>query len=207
MVLLLICACGAGALAWYVKADPEAAHVSKVLKTAVDAGPDTTVVVHHRRHQTEAATDDSQNDPGTPDQVQVPEMKDQDVTLKSEKTDVPSGEDPKKFIAEEVVKDVSLENVRVHGVDVHNGVAVINFAGDIDAGMGSEQEAHFLKELQKGFGQFPEVRRIEIDKDGEPLEELGHIDLSDPLPVIRPGESDSDQGSPSAQGPDAMPLE
>ena len=204
MVLLLFCALGVGALAWYVKADPKAAHVTKLARNTDDFGDDAPeVTVHTHRHARPADDGDTAPETKSSEQIRLPEIKGEDVSLQSDKVDVPDGEDSKKFLAERVVKDLSLSNVTVHGVDVRNGVAVINFGGDIDAGMGSEQEGNFLKELQTGFGQFSQIKRIEIDKEGEPLESLGHIDLTDPIPVTRPGESESG----SEQGSGAMPLE
>ena len=183
MVLMLMGALGVGALAWYVKSDPKAAHVAQIAPSAdyTESKPP----IHHRRK-----VEDTEDKTGAP--VQVPELQGDKVALTSDKVEVPDGEDAKKFIAEAVVKDISLENVKVLGVEVRHGVAVINFGGDIDAGMGSQQEGRMLTELQMGFGQFPEVRRIEIDKEGERLDSLGHIDLTEPISVIRPGESESD---------------
>jgi hypothetical protein len=191
MVLMLMGALGVGALAWYVKGDPAAAHVAKAAPSAdyTEAKPPT----HRQRRKPE----DSEEKTAT--MVQVPELQGDKVALTSDKVEVPDGEDSKKFIAEAVVRDVNLQNVKVLGVEVRHGVAVINFGGDIDSGMGSQQEGQFLTELEKGLGQFPEVRRIEIDKEGQPLDSLGHIDLTEPISVIRPGESDSESDAKPAE--------
>jgi hypothetical protein len=186
VVLLLVGVCGVGALALYVKSDPLAAKVPvdmrrtddqpavKVERPTVTTGP---IETPRPAKQTES--------------VLIPSFAGGQVGSEMAKQDVPEGKDPKVFLAEEIVKGAKIENARVLGVDVHNGTAVINFADGIDTGMGSDQEALFITALQKGYGQFPEVSKLEIDKEGQPLESVGgHIDLTDGLTVTRPGSSD-----------------
>ena len=64
----------------------------------------------------------------------------------------------------------------------------MNYNAAVGKGMGSMEEGSFIRALQVGFGQFEDVDRISVESGGKPLES-GHVDLTDPLPVIRPGQN------------------
>ena len=187
LVLMLIGACGVGALAWYVKAEPRAAKVPADLRRQ-DSSPDVEI---SRPKRVETPTDEPA--PAHEAQtVMLPVFADDKVGTDMKQVSVPDGQDPKIFLVGEIAKGSHVE-ARVLGVDVHNGTAVLNFGNGIDDGMGSDQEALFISALQKAFAQFPEVKRLELDKESKPLESLGgHIDLTDGLPVTQPGASPSD---------------
>lgn len=187
VVLLLIGVCGVAALALYIKSDPRAARVAADMRRPDDesvASKPSPSIVHTEPRETSPSTE--------PQSILVPSIEDGKLGSEMAKTEVPDGKDPKVFLTEQIVKGVKLDNARVLGVDVRNGTAVINFGDGIDSGMGSDQEGLFLNALQKAFGQFPEVQKLELDKEGQPLDSVGgHIDLSDGLPVTRPGSSDA----------------
>ncbi len=191
LIFMLVGIGGAGALAWYVKNEPGAARVPADLRVTQ---PEPSVHIE-RPTRTETPTDGITK-PAT-QTILLPVIHDGKLSPETTKAEVPEGKDPKVFVTEEIVKAAKIDNARVLGVDVHNGVAAINFANGIDSGMGSEQEGLFLTALQQAFAQFPEVRKLELDKEGQPLESLGgHIDLTDGLPVAAPAPS-----APKPSGP------
>jgi hypothetical protein len=182
VVLLLIAIGGAGALAWYVKNDPNAARVTGDLRRP-DEAPAPPLV---RQDQTQPSVEE-QPKPTQAQTVELPVIRDGKLSAETAKADVPYGKDPKLFLAEEIVKAVKLDNAQVLNVDVRNGTAVINFGKGVDGGMGSDQEGLFLSSLQQGFAQFPEVKNLELDMEGQKLDSIGgHIDLSEGLPVGSP---------------------
>jgi hypothetical protein len=188
--LFFIGALGVGALAIYVKSDPNAARVlAPMAKPSASSDENVAVHRHHARHTDE---DDGQSSDSSG--VYLPEIRDEHPTLKSERTEVPDGKDPMQFVAEQTLKTIRLQGVRVLNVDVRNGVAAINFDDQIDSGMGSTQEGQFLDALELAFGQFPNVKSIEIEKEGEALDSLGHIELSGPQPVTHPPTGPDDGG-------------
>jgi hypothetical protein len=187
LVLMLIGVCGVGALAWYVKAEPKAAQVPADLRRSEPPTPEVRI---SRRSPSEETQETAPSH--TEKTVMVPVFADDKVAMDMQQTTVPEGKDPKAFLVEEVAKGSHVE-AKILGVDVHNGVAVINFGNGIDDGMSSDQEALFISALQKAFSQFDDVQKLELDKESQPLESLGgHIDLTDGLPVLRPGSAPSD---------------
>ena len=184
LTLALIGACGVAAIAFYVKSDPSAAHVPPALRAP---GREAAVELDPRPTESSPRHKSSRSPKAQGASVFLPEIAGEDATLASNSTELPEGSDAKVFLTEHVLKAENLSNVKVLGVSVKGGTATIDFGDGVDDGMGSSQEASFLKALQLGFGQFPEVSKIQITKKGQPLDSLGgHIELTDPLPVLRP---------------------
>lgn len=92
-----------------------------------------------------------------------------------------------KFVGDKVAEAAHFDGAKVLGVEVRDHVAFVSFNNALQQGMGSMEEGAFLRALQLGYGQFSDVDKIAVQVDGKPLES-GHVDLSEPLPVIRPGE-------------------
>lgn len=183
LVLMLIGALGVGALAWYVKAEPGAARVRQPAEASVSERS-----FAHRHHSAAPKADDDQEPTqgqSEHEAVFVPTINGPDVTLSKTKREVPDGQQPKEFLVQEVLKADGIDGVKLLGVTMRGNTAVLNFSGDFN--MGSMQEGAFLKALQNAFGQYQDVEYIEIDQDGHPLDSLEHIDLTDPVTVIRPG--------------------
>ncbi len=189
LTFVFIGALGVGALALYVKTVPGASVVPAALHRHVEQSAPLV-----RRHHTKPTVENASEEESQGQRVRLPAIQGGKVSLAEDQTDVPAGLDPKVFVAQSVLKEDRVEGVRVMGVELRNGVAVINFSNGIDEGMGSMQEGAFLNALKAGFGQFPEVKTIQIYQDGEPLDSLGHIDLTDPISVTRPN-GDSAQSS------------
>jgi len=193
LILAMIGSMGIGALAYYVKAEPGAAKVPAVSAPA-DPQPTLTIRSHPRKHYRAPADDTNQ----VSAEVYVPEITGPNAKLGSASTEVPSGVDPMMFVADKCLKEANVDDVKILSVDVNNGVAVLNFDKQIDSGMGSEQEASFLKALQVSFGQFANIRSIQIEKDNEPVDTLGSIDVSKPLNVVR-GDEPASRSSKSVE--------
>ncbi len=102
---------------------------------------------------------------------------------------VPDGEDPKAFVTRETIQGLGLSTVQSRGVKLDGGTAVLDFNAAVRDGLGSSEEGDLLKALQMALGQFSDVDSIRIAVDGQVVEELGHVEVAEPLPVIRPSAS------------------
>lgn len=193
LILALTGALGVGALAYYVKVEPGAAKVPAALARQENSR-------HENFTRADRAASEQDEPAAKPSRVSTevytPEINGNEANLTRSSMTVPHGQDPLKFVAEKCLKEANVEDVRVLSVDLKRGIVVLNFDGSIDGGMGSNQEGSFLKALQVSFGQFPNVRRIELEKENEPLTSLGNIEISGPLNVIRSGNSADHSATP-----------
>ncbi len=103
---------------------------------------------------------------------------------------LPQGEDPRKFAVNAFLQASGIPQpaARVLGVDLRDGVARLDFDEGFGPGFGSMDEATLVNGIRATLGQFPEVDLVELYVSGERIQDLGHLDLSEPQPVIRPEE-------------------
>ena len=187
---------GVGTLAYYVKATPQATRVPDEVR--VPDKPKASRSEDAPKIRTEKPTPVRRRTVQT-DVVRLPVFGDEisDMELAKGETPVPSGGDAMRFLAERILEAAHFDGARVVEIEVRDHVAFVNFNDAVQRGMGSMEEGAFLRAFQIGFGQFTDVDRVSLETAGKPLES-GHVDLAEPLRVIRPGES----------GPaDPMPVE
>lgn len=110
----------------------------------------------------------------------------QNVSFASEPAKVPKGEDPMLFAVNEFLKHIKATTIVAEGVRIDHKVAMIDFPAGTVFSFGSEEEATFLNGLRSTIGQFQAVDSIELYVGGQRVDEMGHIEITDPLPVIRP---------------------
>lgn len=127
-------------------------------------------------------------------QVVVPSMKDEKLTFQNHQEVVPEGMDPMVFVINKYLTDSKVvpATARALKVELKDGVALIDFTPAFDQTYGSDDERILLTGLRTTMGQFPNVEKIQFFVDGKPVETLGNVELSDPLPVIRPGQASPD---------------
>lgn len=118
--------------------------------------------------------------------LMLPVVHGEDVVLSSAADQPAQGEEPAVFLANASLKAVHAEGARALSVQIKDRVALIDFSSEIQDGMGSSQEANFLKALQVSLGQLPDVDKVQITIGGQPIESLGHFDANEPIEVIRP---------------------
>lgn len=189
IVLMLGGAIGVGALAYYVKSTPDASHIPVEIKRNDQKKHSEEVSPKPEATSTEVKP--------TGPTVRLPVIGDEDINLSRNETPVPEGQQPMHFVAQSVADAVKIDGAKVLGIDVRDHVAIVNFNAAVEKGMGSMEEGKFLQALQIGFGQFKDIDRIAIESEGAPMTS-GHVDLSDPLPVVRPGEKPSDDPGPKS---------
>ena len=199
IVFVLAGTLGVGALAYYVTSTPKASRV-----------PDEIRVVRHTETKPEPSKEISDAKPEHPEPtrtihaatVRLPVFGDDisDMALDKRETPVPSGQDGMKFIAQRIADAAHFDGVRALNVDVRDHVAIVGYNGALAKGMGSMEEGAFLRALQVGFGQFTQIDKVSVESDGQPLQS-GHVDLSEPLPVVRPGATSPEGGEPKSGEP------
>ena len=180
-MLVLIGAMGAGVLAYYVQSSPSAQRVPAALrKPEVEVHSSTSRPANPPSVNVEVEAKPV-------DGVRVPKLNGGNVSLVAPETAPAEGEDPKTFVASHVLTAAGLSNVRCLGVQVRESVALVEFSKELADGVGSMEEGDFVKMLEVGFGQFSDVKKVQILIDGKPIDTLGHLELTDPLPVSEPG--------------------
>lgn len=176
LALAIVGASGLVALGAYVKFTP----ADKVPPELHRIDPDKTP---SRSSGLVRSTDETT---ATPVEVLVPRLSGEQLELKKTTTT----EDPKAFVVSTALSLMKVDKTTVKSVTVESGVAKVDLEGDVPIGIGSDQESILMKAIQMGLGQFPEVDHIQFVSSGQPLETLGgHLEVTDPVSVIRPGQS------------------
>lgn len=177
LILVLVGAAVFAATAAYVKFLPQAHVVDYPLNVGlkVDRADDDAPVQPERHVESRQKTTFS-----------VPSVRGDDVVLSTSPDQPAPGEDPAVFLANQSLKAVHADGAKALSVTVKDHVAMIDFSPEIEDGFGSSQEASFIKALQVSLGQLPEVDRFQITVNGQPIDSLGHFELTDPVDVIRP---------------------
>ena len=176
---------GVGTLAYYVKSTPEAARVPEAIRVPPKSKtPKVSVALIEEKKPEKAEARSTRAET-----VRLPVFGDDisDMELNKTKTTLPQGTDAMGYVAERIVEAAHFDGTRVLDVQVRDHVAFVQFNDAVERGMGSMQEGAFLRAFQIGFGQFTDVDKVVLESEGKPLES-GHVDLSEPLAVIRPGE-------------------
>ena len=111
-----------------------------------------------------------------------------DVKYRSTEIDVPPGADPRQFAVEQFVaayptapKGTKVKSVKVSGLE-----ATVDLSSQASTGFGSGDEAAFVNGILTTLGQFKDIGTVTITVEGQPIETLGHLELSGPQNVIRP---------------------
>lgn len=75
------------------------------------------------------------------------------------------------------------KDARVKSIKIKDRIATLDFSEAIYGGYGSEDEQTLVKGILETMSQFKNVGWVKFTVGGEPLDSLGHLDLSDPQPV------------------------
>ncbi len=128
--------------------------------------------------------------------VFTPKMDGATPVLEEQHLDVPKGEDPAVFSVNEFLtrSHVTPDGAKLLGVDVDpEGVATLSFNQKFRQSYGSTDEKTLLDGIRSSLGQFPKIKRIRFTIEGEILESLGNVDLSEPIDVLpEPADGPSD---------------
>lgn len=95
-----------------------------------------------------------------------------------------SAKEPELGAANAMLKTLGYKDFNFVDFQVsEDGSAILDVTGGIRNGFSSGEEADFVRALQVCLGQFPNVKSVILKVDGEKLDTLGHLELSDPILV------------------------
>jgi len=177
VAVMLLALCGAGVLAAYVKMSPQAAHVTG---EASQPSPEVSVTSHATKQP------DFQAETNAP-HLLVPSILKNDIALFKSAGLPPEGVRPEVFLVNETLTSLQIDGARAVGIDVKDHLALVDFNTGIERGYGTIEEGYLIKSLQMALGQFKDIDKFQVVVEGKTVESLGNIDLTEPVPVIRPG--------------------
>lgn len=104
-----------------------------------------------------------------------------------EREKTPEGAEPKAYAVNAFLKksNIFTADFQVEKVIVDQRVAMV-YMPDSDMSLGSQDEATFLLGLRSALGQFGDIDFVELYIGGQKVDALGHEELDNPMPVIRP---------------------
>ncbi|RYG86069.1 hypothetical protein EON77_04460 [bacterium] len=111
-----------------------------------------------------------------------------------------SGEDARERSLAATLKSLGYGDVRVLKVDVEKGAAMVDVNPALTSeGFSSTSEAALIEALQRTLGQFEDVKTFQLRIDGQIVDSLGHLELGEPIKVLREGEKSDPSDSPSRE--------
>lgn len=109
------------------------------------------------------------------------------------------GEDPHARSLAATVKSLGYSDVRILKVNVESEAAMVDVSPALTSeGFSSTSEAALLEAMARTLGQFSEIKTFQLRIDGQIVDTLGHLELSEPTKVIRPGDRSEDRADDSA---------
>lgn len=96
-----------------------------------------------------------------------------------------AGQDRMLFAVNEYLGGLAFvrKEARVKSIKVNDRIATLDFTEAIYGGYGSEDEQTLVKGILETMSQFKDIGWVKFTVGGEPLDSLGHLDLTDPQPV------------------------
>lgn len=191
LIVAMVATMGVVGFAAYVKMSPNAARVPDDLRRSTSL-EQPLVRPAQRKHEPDVEVTSRKVD------LLIPAVVDGEVKLSKPASEVPKGMNPMVFATTETLKSFGVEDGRALGVQVKDKTALLDVNEQlVDHGFGSTEEGQVIKALQMVLGQFSQIDRFELIFDGNKVDSLGSIDLTDPIPVVRPGQTEPNDPAPS----------
>ncbi|HLO98088.1 MAG TPA: GerMN domain-containing protein [Fimbriimonas sp.] len=81
------------------------------------------------------------------------------------------------------LKNRNMGRIRVIGVAVTKGNAVLDMNSAVLNGFGSQEESSFIEVIRKNLSGYDSIKTFQIRVDGEILTSLSHFEMIEPVPV------------------------
>lgn len=176
LILVAFGVLGLGALGSYVAVNPKASKVENSTKaTVAEVLPSATTL---------DAKPKANVAPVLKAKVTVYKLVNGEAKATNTKL-LPKGTDAAVYALTQSLMISDYADVKVLGVDIQQGTALVDFGTTLDTGFGSLEESELLKLIQTTLGQFPEIAKFQPMSEGQPVKEMGHFEFTEPLPVIR----------------------
>lgn len=185
LFLLVVGAMGAGALAMYVAGGapmklPE--NMQRTERLPEHQKPKPTDI------KSELPTSTNHDEKQTSVTVLKPKY-DKDGTLKFDKDqkEVQHDENPYVVALNGYLANAKIapEGSKVVNAELKGDVLVVSFSKQFDRTYGTEDEETLVNGLLTTAGQFPGVKKMLFTIEGQELETLGNVDLTQPISVLR----------------------
>lgn len=121
-----------------------------------------------------------------------------DLKLHKSETDVPKGEDPIVFSVNHYLKESQIvpADAKIVGVQVKDRVALLDVSPSFNQTYGAFDEQTLLQGICATLAQFKNIDKVQFLLEGKPIETLGNVDLTTPIPV-RTGSTESPTTPPA----------
>jgi len=116
-----------------------------------------------------------------------------EAKLRAVEVEVPAGRDPAEAALRRLIQkgdEGDLVNpiprgTRLLSLEVKDGLATVDLSREFSDNFtgGSEDEALTIGVILRTLGQFSEIKKVLFKLEGQPLDTLGHLDLSGPQDV------------------------
>ena len=122
--------------------------------------------------------------PSTVDLV-TPTREGTELRLGKHRSDVPAGEDARIYAINHFLKEskIAPPDARAVGIQVKDGVALVDVSPSFNQTYGTFDEEAILKGLCATLAQFKGIDKVQFFVEGKPVETLGNVDLTEPIPV------------------------
>lgn len=119
----------------------------------------------------------------------TPKFVGDDLTFSVDKLTPPAGVDPKVWVVNEYLKTLdsvpSDAKVLNCTVDDSTRTATVDFNAAIQSGYGTTDEMTLINGVLTVLGQFENVKAVKFTVEGQSIETLGNIDLTQPQPTLK----------------------
>ena len=117
----------------------------------------------------------------------TPYYKNDDLAFRSEPMDVPKNADKYVFVIDKYLRSVKAvpQDAVLKTCKLENGVATLDFNKAFDRTYGTFDESTIINGILTVMGQFSEVSYVKFTVEGQKIDTLGNMDLTDPLEVER----------------------
>lgn len=175
IALIAVGVLGLGALAAYVKfggADKVPQEVRRVESLQKKDIPSGKTEPEHTTQKTSV-------------ELFTPSRDSEELKFNKHQSDVPAGEDARLFALNHFLHESKIADpkAKVVGIQVKDGVALIDASPEFNQTYGTFDEEAILKGISVTLAQFKDIEKVQFFVEGKPVTTLGNVDLSKPISV------------------------
>lgn len=159
--------------------------------TYVQLGPNARIPAEERRSERLPQHQEAGKQASRPAQTSERQLKDEveiirprgaedQVVFERERRRLPENQEAIPFAVNEFLKQskIAPDDASLVGYKLNNGELVLSFNRAFDRTYGSEDERVLVEGILRSVGQFEDVRSVRFTIEWEPMETLGHLDLT-----------------------------
>ncbi len=122
--------------------------------------------------------------------IKTPYYSGDDLKFTEKTEQVPKNADPIVFAVNRFLEKshIAPADAKAKTATLHDGLITIDFSPSFETTYGTEDERTMINGLIATLAQFKEIKQFQFTVSGKPLDTLGNVDLSKPLPLDGPVE-------------------